>query len=204
MESNMDVPAPAYDFEGKYEKTNAITEWLVGGFFSSLGQLVSTANPATIYEIGCGPGHSTSKLRALAPNADLSAGEIEPAMVETARKRNPGILIEQASIYELPCAPASIDLICCLEVLEHLERPEEGLEQIARATRRHAIMSVPNEPLWRVMNMARLKYLGAWGNTPGHLNHWSTGGFTRMLERHFKVVRVLTPIPWSMALVEKR
>lgn len=200
----MDVPAPAYDFEGKYEKTNAITEWLVGGFFSSLKELLTAANPESIYEIGCGPGHSTSKIRAFVPNADLSAGEIEPALVETARKRNPGLLIEQASIYELPRAPGSVDLICCLEVLEHLEGPEDALQQIAKATRRHAIMSVPNEPLWRVMNMARFKYLDAWGNTPGHLNHWSTGSFTRMLEQHFKIVKVLTPIPWTMVLAEKR
>jgi SAM-dependent methyltransferase len=200
----MDVEAPAYDYEGKYEKTNAITEWLIAGFFGGLKDLVTTAAPSSIYEIGCGPGVSTEKLRGFVPQAALAAGELEPAMVAVARKRNPGIPIEQASVYELGLKDASVDLVCCLEVLEHLERPEDALDQIHRVTAKHAVFSVPNEPLWRAMNMARLKYLTEWGNTPGHLNHWSTGGFLRMLERRFKVIKVHTPIPWSMALVEKR
>lgn len=200
----MSAEAPAYDYEGKYEKTNAVTEWLVGRFFASLKELIQIASPTSIYEIGCGPGVSTEKLRGFAPAATLAAGELEPAMVAVAKKRNPDVPIEQASIYKLPLQDGSVDLICCLEVLEHLERPEDALAQISRATSKHAIMSVPNEPLWRVMNMARLKYLDSLGNTPGHLNHWSTAGFTKMLGQRFNVLKVLTPIPWSMALVEKR
>jgi hypothetical protein len=30
---------------------------------------------------------------------------------------------------------------------------------------------VPREPIWRIGNMARGRYLGDLGNTPGHIQH---------------------------------
>ena len=60
------------------------------------------------------------------------------------------------------------------------------------------IISVPREPLWRILNMARCKYLSDFGNTPGHLQHWSKGGITALVQRYFEVVEVLSPLPWTM------
>jgi len=76
------------------------------------------------------------------------------------------------SIYELPRPAASVDTVVCLEVLEHLGDPEAGLRELARVTQRHVILSVPREPLWRLLNMARGAYLRDWGNTPGHLRNY--------------------------------
>jgi hypothetical protein len=65
-------------------------------------------------------------------------------------------------------------------------------------------VSVPREPLWRALNLARLKYVGALGNTPGHLNHWSRRRFVEFLERRLQVVEVRSPMPWTMALCRAR
>jgi ubiquinone/menaquinone biosynthesis C-methylase UbiE len=92
------------------------------------------------------------------------------------------------------------ELIVCCEVLEHLDDPEAALDTLARLARPWAIVSVPREPLWRVLNLARLRYAGALGNTPGHLHHWSRRGFVRFLERRLEVVEVRSPLPWTMAL----
>ncbi len=85
-------------------------------------------------------------------------------------------------------------------MLEHLDDPEAALGTLARMARPWLLVSVPREPAWRAMNMARLKYLGDLGNTPGHLGHWSKRGFIRFLEREVEVVEVATPLPWTMAL----
>jgi len=61
-------------------------------------------------------------------------------------------------------------------------------------------VSVPREPLWRVLNLCRLRYLGAAGNTPGHLNHWSRPAFLAFLRSRFEVIAVRNPVPWTMAL----
>jgi hypothetical protein len=63
---------------------------------------------------------------------------------------------------------------------------------------------VPREPLWRVLNLARGKYLADLGNTPGHVNHWSRGGFLDLLSRRFEIVEARTPLPWTMALCKVR
>jgi hypothetical protein len=63
------------------------------------------------------------------------------------------------------------------------------------------LVSVPREPLWRGLNMARGAYLRDLGNTPGHLNHWSRRGFVALLSRHGEVREVRSPFPWTMLLV---
>ena len=103
------------------------------------------------------------------------------------------------SIYELDPGEDRADLVVCCEVLEHVERPADALAALRGIGARDYIVSVPCEPLWRVLNMARGKYLGALGNTPGHLNHWSRGGFIRFLERGgLQAERCLQPLPWTI------
>ena len=41
------------------------------------------------------------------------------------------------------------------------------LAEMARCAERHLLVSVPREPLWRMLNMARGSYWSALGNTPG-------------------------------------
>jgi hypothetical protein len=60
------------------------------------------------------------------------------------------------------------------------------------------VLSVPSEPVWRIGNMARGRYLRQWGNTPGHVNHWGKRGFVRAVSRHFEVEDVASPLPWTM------
>jgi hypothetical protein len=88
-------------------------------------------------------------------------------------------------------------------VLEHVPDPEHALAEMARTARGgHVLVSVPREPLWRALNVARGAYLGALGNTPGHVNHWSKRGFAQLLERYGDVVGVRSPFPWTMLLVK--
>ena len=84
--------------------------------------------------------------------------------------------------------------------MEHLDDPEAALDTVAALASPWAIISVPREPLWRVLNLARLKYVGELGNTPGHLHHWSRRGFARFVERRLEVVELHSPLPWTMAL----
>ena len=88
-----------------------------------------------------------------------------------------------------------------IEVLEHVPDPEHTLAEMARCASGHLLVSVPREPMWRMLNMARGAYLSDLGNTPGHLNHWSKRSFVRMLERYGQVVQARSPFPWTMLLV---
>ena len=72
---------------------------------------------------------------------------------------------------------------------------------MARVAARHLLVSVPREPLWRALNVARGAYLRELGNTPGHLNHWSSAAFVALLGRHGEVLEARSPFPWTMLLV---
>jgi hypothetical protein len=93
--------------------------------------------------------------------------------------------------------------VCC-EVLEHLPDPACALALLARLAQPYLIVSVPREPLWRVLNLACGRYWTDFGNTPGHLQHWSARGFLALLEDHVEVREVRTPLPWTMALCRRQ
>ena len=196
------------DFRTKYVKTNAITRRLLAGFFDGIGQLLhepGLADVRSAIEVGCGEGFSTEKLRRMLPrDATFRASDVEQRLVDESRARNPGVPIERESIYELPHADNSFDLVFVLEVLEHLDDPARALAEVCRVSRRWVIASVPREPIWRVMNLARFKYVGALGNTPGHLNHWSANGFRKFVSQAAPVRARRTPLPWTMVLAEVR
>lgn len=110
----------------------------------------------------------------------------------------------QRSIYDLEAKEDSADLIICCEVLEHIENPELALEKLYALDTSNYIFSVPREPLWCTLNFLRGKYLKDFGNTPGHIQHWSSREFIKMIEEAgFKIRLKRNPIPWTMILATK-
>jgi len=102
------------------------------------------------------------------------------------------------SIYDLSSDQDKAQLILCCEVLEHLDDPEKALESLRDLGAPNIILSVPNEPIWSVLNMVRGKYWTDLGNTPGHINRWSTKEFTELVSSYFTIQHTLTPLPWTM------
>lgn len=194
------------DFRGKYE-SGRLGQALLDRYFRSVGELLELVHmrdePRAI-EIGCGEGLSTMRLNGLLRDRmTLQASEYVPDQVLLARQNNPTIDVMHESIYELTHSPDTFDIVFLLEVLEHLDYPGEALREVARVLKPggYLIAGVPREPLWRVLNMARGKYLRNLGNTPGHLNHWSKRGFSRYMARSFgEVVATRSPVPWTLVL----
>jgi hypothetical protein len=83
-------------------------------------------------------------------------------------------------------------------VLEHLTDPEEALKKLVEITNKDLILSVPNEPIWHILNMARGKYWTALGNTPGHFQHWSKRQLIQFVSKYAQVISVKTPLPWTL------
>lgn len=191
------------EFIEKYENSNPIAKRLIEGFFRQVCSLVPK-DAKTILEAGCGAGYSTSRLSRLSPKRKLEASDVSPELTALARHKNPNVPITEESIYHLKRADNSFDLIVALEVLEHLERPADALVELYRVSSKYLIVSVPREPLWRILNFARGKYMGHLGNTPGHINHWSVKRFKKFIGTQFRVRAVKTPLPWIVLLAEKK
>lgn len=199
------------DFGHKYteEGSGKIGGKLLDGYFNSVEQLLKDAGLKTgvAIELGCGEGYSTERLHKMLPKGiTLEASEFVEDLVPLAQKLNPGIKVTQESVYELNHADNTFDLIFLLEVMEHLDYPEKALEEIQRVLKPGGflILGVPREPLWCMLNMARGKYLAHFGNTPGHLNHWSKTTLVRFMTKHFeKPLVVRNPLPWNQVLIRK-
>jgi 2-polyprenyl-3-methyl-5-hydroxy-6-metoxy-1,4-benzoquinol methylase len=189
----------------KYAASNPLTRMLVERFCQAVGGFAEQLQAETILEVGCGEGHVTRVLLQRTA-ANIHATDISDQVLAEARENveSPRVTFENRNIYDLEPQRQAASLVVCCEVLEHLDDPQKGLQLLARAAAPYAILSVPREPLWRVLNMARGAYLGDWGNTPGHLQHWSKRGFQAFVAQEFEIMQVCSPLPWTVLLARSR
>jgi len=176
----------------------------MSGFESTLGQLFTRADPQSVLDVGCGEGVLTCRwAEQLGDRPVLGIDLPDPKLeAEWGTRRRANLEFRAMTVDELSCFPArSFDLAAAIEVLEHVPDPERTLAEMARVAARHLLVSVPREPLWRGLNVARGAYVKELGNTPGHVNHWSKRSFVRAVGSHGAVIEARSPFPWTMLLV---
>jgi len=156
---------------------------------------------SNLLDVGCGEGYLTN-LMYRQKNCQIVGIDIGEDVVRKARLSFPYISFIKGSAYELPFNDNSFDFITAFEILEHLENPETVLKEFKRVAKKWVAISVPKEPLWRILNVLRGRYLSKFGNTPGHNQHWSANEFVRFVAEYFKIIEILKPIPWIIALCE--
>lgn len=205
-DAELEPAIPVGNHYPKYQTRNPVARWLVAGFLDAFRALSRETNAREVLEVGCGEGHLSAILAR--DGRRVRGVDISPSVIEQARahpdNQAHGAQFELASVYDLTADRDGAELVVCCEVLEHLEDPEAALEVLARLARPHLLVSVPREPIWRMLNMARGRYLADFGNTPGHLQHWSQRRFLAMLEKHVDIVALRTPLPWTMVLCRAR
>lgn len=197
------IQGPIGNYYDKFNTTNPIARLLMNGFLTSFRELFARANAQNALEIGCGEGEMLNVMRQ-ASDIVLHGFDVDIPMLTVAKAKYPQVTISLADAHHIAYASNSFDLVIACEVLEHVAYPAQVLTEAARVSRRYAIFSVPREPIWRVLNLARGKYLQDWGNTPGHIQHWSTKGFVEQVSEHFHVLEIRQPLPWTMLFCELR
>jgi 2-polyprenyl-3-methyl-5-hydroxy-6-metoxy-1,4-benzoquinol methylase len=194
------VTGNTYD---KYGSSNPVVRRLMSGFERNLDELLDTASPRSLLDVGCGEGVLVHRWAARLGDARVVGIDLEEESIQAgwSQRQAPNLEYRVMEAARLPFADGEFELASAIEVLEHLPDPEHTLGEMARCASSHLIVSVPREPLWRMLNLARGAYWPALGNTPGHLNHWSKRSFVELLSRHGKVVEARSPFPWTMLLV---
>jgi SAM-dependent methyltransferase len=194
------VTGNTYD---KYGSGNPLVRRLMAGFESALDGLLERAGPDSVLDIGCGEGVVVHRWATGRPSCRFVGIDLEEPSIQAGWElhSSPNLEYRVMRAENLPFAAGEFELASAIEVLEHVPDPEHTLAEMARCARGHLLVSVPREPLWRGLNMARGAYWGALGNTPGHLNHWSKRSFVELLSRYGDVIDVRSPFPWTIALV---
>ena len=193
------MSAPAGNHCAKYAHGNPLARALVSGWRAQLRALVTGATPRSLLDVGCGEGVLTAEWAAALPRARVVGVDVAD-VVEVAPAAN----LSFATVAPAPplhFPDASFDLVAAVESLEHMADPEGAVAEMARCARRHLLVSVPREPLWRALNLARGAHLRRLGDTPGHRQHFSARSVGAVLGRHGAVVARRLPVPWTVFLV---
>jgi 2-polyprenyl-3-methyl-5-hydroxy-6-metoxy-1,4-benzoquinol methylase len=187
----------------KYGSTNPVVRRLMGGFERTLEELFTLAGAESVLDVGCGEGVLTQRWAEQLGERRIVGIDLEDPKLEAewATRRRPNLEYRAMRAEHMPFGDDEFDLASAIEVLEHVPDPEHTVAEMARVARRHLLVSVPREPLWRGLNIARGAYVRSLGNTPGHVNHWSKRSFVAMLRNHGEVLQARSPFPWTMLLV---
>lgn len=220
MKTKFDVVQPEGNYYDKYHSSNPIVKWMMANFKKNIKELLEILEkePTKICETGCEEGEITTYIKQCMPKAHIDAFDISENVILNATEQHDNIDFFVGNIYTMEVIEPKqrkkhilntneYDLVVCSEVLEHLEEPENALKKINEITadKGYILLSVPNEPIWRICNMARGKYLKQLGNTPGHIQHWSKRAFCKMLTKNnMRIIGTKTPFPWTMVLITKR
>jgi ubiquinone/menaquinone biosynthesis C-methylase UbiE len=189
----------------KYFTKNPISRFLVSRFFQTIRTIIHDLKPESLLDCGCGEGiilhHYSHDLQ----NTKCYAIDMDPTEVRDAQKNNPHCIIHMADIETIPFEDNSFDLLVSTEVFEHLENPDQALNEVFRVSKKYILLSVPREPIWRIMNILRFSYISNFGNTPGHLNHWSKKSFINYVtkNRSVELIKVKNPLPWTVLCLKK-
>lgn len=205
---------PEGNYYNKFDSQNPIERRLMTNFYKALYLCIDKVleksgggKPIDVLEAGCGEGRITELvhqyLKERGYTVNFEAFDISDDVVRQAARNDLDVVFYVDDIYCIH-SEKKYDLLICSEVCEHLEAPQRAIEELKRVSS-DLIISVPNEPIWRILNMVRGKYIRRLGNTPGHIQHWSKRKFISMLRKEcgLEPVLVKTPLPWIMVYCRK-
>ena len=188
----------------KYLSKNFFVKIIMAKFEKNLTYLVNKFDNKNFFDLGCGDGHWMNYYTQ--KGFFVRGGDHSKEQLEIIKKKynyngykidfyNANFVNEINKILK----NEKINNILLSEVLEHLENPKKILETLYQVNFERIIITVPNEPLWRILNMMRGKYLKNFGNTPGHINHFSIKSLKKiLLSVGFNVEEIKTSQPFLL------
>lgn len=125
--------------------------WWFRGRRTILSGLIETLDlpkPAQILEVGCGPGGNLGMLRAFGEVTGLEPDDAS----RTYAAENAGVRVVGGHLPDgLPFAPASFDLACAFDVIEHVDQDAASVAAIAALVKPGGYLAttVPGQPwMW--------------------------------------------------------
>ena len=188
----------------KYLTRNPFKRFLIEQFNSRILRSIDALTPSSLLEVGCGEGFMTSQIREAFPETKMEALDINDRALQIAQEANPDVTFHCAGVEQLAFEDESFDLVLCAEVLEHLPGFGKAMTELCRVSKRDIILSVPNEPYFRIMNFLALGHFRTLGNPPDHLRHWSKDEFVHDMESYLHIDAVYSPFPWTIIVGKKK
>lgn len=158
--------APLYLFEKHASRYQFVREVIAG---------------CRLLDIGCGDGYGSYYLAQHAAN--VTAIDIAPEVIAQAqeRYRHPTLAFRVMDCTRLGFSTGHFDVITSFEMIEHVERVDDFLQETARVLAPNGtfFVSTPN----------KYGYVAA-GHNPFHVTEYTLQEFRELLSRHFLVVEI--------------
>lgn len=183
----------------RYDTSSRLYQWHTRVFHERVLEWMASAAPGSVLDAGCGEGFATGYLAEHLPGARFEGVDVSEGAIAYARQHfGERVTYQVGSVYELPFDDNAFDLVLCSEVLEHLDRPDLAVRELARVARRHVLMTVPLEPYFDALN--RIGRSVGIGGDPGHVNFWTRDSWATFVGRHFSDVETDTKLIYNLAL----
>jgi 2-polyprenyl-3-methyl-5-hydroxy-6-metoxy-1,4-benzoquinol methylase len=143
-----------------------------------------------ILDAGCGVGYGTAML-AGAGATEAVGVDVAPEAIEAAARTAPAnATFLTAEVHALPFDDGSFDLVVCFEVLEHLERQQEAIAELARVLAHGGVLAVssPNRGVYPAGN-------------PHHVHEYTPRELRIALAEHFAHVDLRRQHDWVASAV---
>ena len=128
----------------------------------------------SILDIGCGEGIALEKLVRKFPGKVVAGVDLERENIEICTRY--GLTAVYSNLYELALPSGSFDVGIMIDVLEHLDRPEEGVKELYRVLSPggRLIVVIPNDRNFFLSRLALGMVKEAFYDA-GHERQWSPG-----------------------------
>lgn len=155
-----------------------------------------------IVDIGCGEGITLQKAIEKFPGRNISGVDYSEENIEICKKHNLPVIRSDA--YDLKLPSNSVDCCLFLEVIEHLQRPQEAIDEIHRVLRSggRAVVVFPNDRTFRIARILTGKWKEA-GYEPGHVRQWVPTDAAAVLSSdrfHMVAAKSIPFVFWPLSL----
>jgi trans-aconitate methyltransferase len=172
-------------------------------FFDRIAGELLEMGPARVLDFGCGEGLFLKEIEARGVVLDDYLGiDLREDALQTARSFHPRHRFELVDLSQWDAPPGSFDLVIASQVLEHLPDPVSALKRLVDLSSERLLLTVPAEPWFQIVNLARGRHLARLGNHPEHVNRWSFSKFGRLVSNHAQIVRAYRVFPFTVVVAK--
>jgi len=195
LRRQIEEEARKYDqFDVGYNHWNPLVRYFLNRKLRRAQRAVRLAKNSRILDVGCGDGVLLLRLKGEHTCVGL---DISSVRLRRAHKRAPDALLICADACYLPLKESYFDTVFCLDTIEHVRDPEKCTLELERVTKRHVVVTIPDE---RNLAVARLLSLKLPAKLQGreHLSSVTPNDLGRMFRSFEK--KTLEKIPLIFAL----
>ncbi len=188
----------------KHSDTRPSRRKEIDNFYSTLSKMCKQLRVKKVLDAGCGEGFTLDQLRKEKIGNEFVGIDNSAVAINLGKKLFPSFLLKVDDIYNLSFNDSSQDLVICTEVLEHLKEPDRAIKELIRVSKKYIVLSVPNEPFFSFRNLLKGKHIKRLGNTPGHINWWTSFVFEKLIKKlGLRILKVEHPFPFTLILAMK-